>query len=235
MKSTPITPQQRLLLGGLLGIMAVWVYSLYVLAPLIRQTVTVKQALATTRQQVSLAQLMIANEPNLREQHRRLTESVANLRLLLTTEEEIPSLIKLLSDLASQANVKIQTISPLREEGEHPFQDSPAVAIDPMAMAAAAMTPVAGQIPGQPGVPQPPSLYREVPIQIEAVAGYHQLGVFLELMETAEKPLLLTSLHIAQDEKELKRHPIELTLHTYVAAPEPLAPQPLTSNAAPPS
>lgn len=58
----------------------------------------------------------------------------------------------------------------------------------------------------------PPTLYRHVPIQLDALAGYHQLGVFLSRVETEGPPMQLQSLRIAANPKLLRRHDVKMLL-----------------------
>ncbi|MBI2495177.1 MAG: hypothetical protein HYW10_01195 [Candidatus Omnitrophica bacterium] len=67
--------------------------------------------------------------------------------------------------------------------------------------------------PTQPG----PGAYEEALIQVEALAGYHQLGAFLGAVESGDKPVRVSSLHMVGNPKEPKRHHIKLLLRAYFA------------------
>ena len=121
---------------------------------------------------------------------------------MLPAEEELPVIIERLSDLASQSGVKIQLVMPQR-----PLQGG-----------------AGGAVP-QPSAPSSPALYKEIPIEIDALAGFHQLGTFLSRIELGEQAMQLRSLRISQNAKTSRRHLVKMTLVAYVipSAPKPTA------------
>lgn len=187
--------QRTLLAGGGLALLVLWVYGAYILGPLMRNASRLGQQIQQARDRLSALEAATANEDALRKQHEQLTQTVTSLRSLLPAEEELPSLIETLSDLASQTQVKIQTIFPQR--------------------------PVGGQEPGAGATALTPVVYKEIPIQIDALAGYHQLGAFLALVESGSKPVRIASLRIAANPREPKRHNVKLLLRSYFATSVP--------------
>jgi len=194
--------EQRLLVfvGGL-AILTAWVYAVYIIGPLRRETSQLGRQIREAREQLRILEVAVSSEAALEEKSRRLRESVRTLRGSLTPEAELPSVIELLTELASQTQVKVQTIFPQR----------PAEPMEPTA-------PDAGQ--GSLPTSLPAVYYKEVPIQIDALAGYHQLGTFLNLVETADKPMRLLSLRISANPKEPRWHRVKLLVQSYVAVPE---------------
>ena len=58
--------------------------------------------------------------------------------------------------------------------------------------------------------------YTEFPILIEARAGYHQLGAFVNKLETMDRFIKITDIDIAGMEKDPRRHDIKMRIVTYV-------------------
>ena len=186
--------QRTILAVGLLVVVTVWLYSAYIIRPLMREAGELAQQVRSAREQLKSLESATANEAALREQHRQLQGTVASLRSLLPAEEELPRVIGLLSDLASQAQVKIQSILPQRPIGSQESARGPT------------------------GTTAKPVMTREVLIQIDALAGYHQLGTFLSLVESSDRPLQVSSLRISGDPREPKRLHVKLLIQSYFAA-----------------
>lgn len=194
--------QRVLVFVGGLAILTAWVYAVYIIGPLRRETSELGRQIREAREQLRILEVALSSEAGLEEKSRRLRESVQALRGSLTPEAELPSVIELLTELASQTQVKVQAIVPQR----------PAEPMEPTA-------PDAGQ--GSSSTSLPTVYYREIPIHIDALAGYHQLGTFLNLVETADKPMQLLSLRISANPKEPRWHRVKLLVQSYVAAREP--------------
>lgn len=174
--------------GGLLGL---WVYVAYLLLPLWAQAKRLGLEVAQAQERLRVLETMTRNEALVRKQHEELSQTVASLRKLLPSENELPVLIGLMSDLAVKAGLKLQTVFPAR----------PVAGFEEQAMA-----------PGGRVV------YREIPIEIDALGGYHQLGAFLSLVEGSEKLMRLNSLRIARNAPDPRRHNLKLVIHGYFAA-----------------
>ena len=197
MKRLPARDQRTIFLIGALGLGILYAYARYIVGPLGREATELGQKIRSARERLQALEAATANEATLREQYSQVEQTVKSLRTLLPAEEELAAVIGLLSDLANQAQVKIQTIFPQRSV-ETP--EALAAAIKPGSSAA-----------------RPPVVYREIPIQIDALAGYHQLGEFLGLVEGGKNPMRVSSLRISANPKESKRHHIKLVLVAYFA------------------
>ena len=202
MKGRLSAREQRLLL--LIVVVAVgilWTYAALLIGPLAREAARIDQQVRSARDDLRILEVVTVNEAALREQHRQVQETVASLRKLLPAPEELPQVIELLSDLASRSQVKIQTIFPQR----------------------------APDAPGQSPVPPEqakamPAVSKEVLIQVDALAGFHQLGAFLSLVETGDKPMQVSSLQMVRDPKEPRRLQVKLVFQAYFAStPEAVA------------
>ena len=185
--------RKNILLLGALAVVALSAYFAGVVGPLQRSAVSLTAQVREARERVKALELATANEEVLREQHRQLNDTVASLRRLLPPEDAVPNVIELLSNLASQSTVKIQTIIPLRQPGgPEPPETRPG------------------------GAAARPVVFRQVPIEVDAIAGFHQLGAFLSAVESGERPLRVSSLRISGNPKEPKRHHIKLVVWLYV-------------------
>jgi len=190
MKLSP-REQRVILMVTMLGGVILWVYVRYILAPLTREAADVDRQTQAARQQLKALQVTTANETMLQEQSRQLDQSVITLRRLLPSEQELSSVIERLSGFASAAGVRIVTISPRPTEDQRPNEAK------------------------QPADASP--YYKAIPIHIDAEAGYHQLGDFLNLMESERAPLRVFSLKISGNANEVRRHRIKLVIRAYFA------------------
>src|SRR3989338_3825530 len=143
--------QRIMLLGSVFTLLGVWVYGTYLVGPLLREGGRLGQEVRSLREHLKQLQEAAAGEAGLREQQQRLSQVVESLRGQLPAEAEIPAVIEHLSSLASQTGVKIQTIFPQRQtespkgEGARRQEDRAA---------------------------SPLVVYKDIPIQIDALAGY---------------------------------------------------------------
>ena len=64
----------------------------------------------------------------------------------------------------------------------------------------------------QPG----PSGYLEVPLEISALAGYHQIVRFLDILERSENPLRVQGLTIKSSQQDMWNHTTAITLRAYL-------------------
>ncbi len=187
--TTPMSraDRQRMVLISLLASLAVWVYYGYVLKPLVRAVAEVSQAGRMARGQLREIEQAFTQEPELHQQHRQLEQEVAHLREVIPTEEELPTVIERLTELGGQTGVKLQLIAPQRPLVSTNTKES------------------------STGL-----LYTEIPIQLDALGGFHQFGAFLSLVEQGEHPMQLRSLRISENPKLLRRHVVKMILVAYV-------------------
>ena len=177
--------------GGL-AVVGLYVYGTSAIGPMLRAASQLGQELSAKRQQLAAIERTIAQEASLRSEQERLTASLEELRRSLPLEQELPSAIEMLGSLATQTGVKIQTMFPQRSLDE----------VDDSGKA------------GKPGS----ALYKTIPIQIDAAAGFHQLGAFLGKVEASTQAIELKSLRISSNPKDPRRHEIKLILKVYFAA-----------------
>ena len=189
---------RTVLIGGMLGIVVLYVYAAMILTPLWREASSTARRVSDAQAQLAALRQATTNDTTLREQHRSLQEAVIALRGQLPSEEELPAVIEFLSGLASQTQVKIQTIFPQR----------PVNALDDRLLAGSGKA--AAEL----------MVYKEIPIQIDAQASYHQLGTFLALVEASDKPMQVATLRISGNPKEPRWHNVSLSIVTYFAVRE---------------
>jgi len=65
-------------------------------------------------------------------------------------------------------------------------------------------------------MPKTKEVYQEIPILISAKSGYHQLGVFINKLENADRFMELSDIKIKFNKATPKVHDIELVVSTYV-------------------
>lgn len=63
-------------------------------------------------------------------------------------------------------------------------------------------------------------MYEERPYKIMAKSGYHELGRFIQRLETGRKFIAVKDIKIAADEKDIARHNVELVASAYVLVKE---------------
>ncbi|NQT06523.1 MAG: type 4a pilus biogenesis protein PilO [Candidatus Omnitrophica bacterium] len=59
-------------------------------------------------------------------------------------------------------------------------------------------------------------VYQEIPIEIVAQCGYHELGQFLQRLETGDRFIMVKDMDINANPENIKRHNIKLILSTYI-------------------
>lgn len=190
--------QRTVLLVGVLALGILWLYTASIITPLMREASTLGQQVRSAREELRAMERATANEVMLRQQHRNVERAVLSLRELLPSDEELPTSIEFLSELARQSNLKIQAIFPQRREDSEPAPSTPAADV---------------------------SAYTEVPIQIDALAGYHQLGSFISLIESSQRPMRLSSLRVSSNPKEPRWHLVKLVIDVYFATTETTIPE----------
>lgn len=192
--------QRAILLIGILGVLVFWFYGGYAMG-LAKDLSSLKEGVATAEHKVLILENSTAKETALRRQLAQLQQVVERLQKTLPVEDDLPVVIEFLSSLASQTNVRVQTIFPQRM-----------------------LTPdnVVEDIKKRRGLSDNEEVgevyYKEVPIQIDVLAGYHQIGMFLSMMENSGRPLRLVSLRISGNPRELKRHIAQVVIQSYFKA-----------------
>lgn len=194
-----MSAQEQKALVALVISTGVVLYVFFMLTGGLRKQVSqLNDQVKSAKDQLRVLELTTANETGLRKQQEDLEKLVKDLRDSLPAEDQEDQVIKLLSDLAGQSQVKIQTIFPHRAARE-------VKEIKPEKDAKGKPIPVEAQV------------YKKVLIQIDALSGFHQLGRFISLVETGDRPMQVHTLRISADPKEPKRHHVKLLIESYFA------------------
>ncbi len=199
MKKLTLSKRERkvIVLVGTLTLVIGYVYVALILGPLGREMASLGQRVRDARQQVRALEAVVVNEPALRAQYAQWDEKVTVLRSLLPPRDEESVVLERLSNLARQTQVKIQAIFPQRSKDEQAGSTKPAATSQESSSTVE------------------PAVYEDVLIQIDASAGYHQLGTFLSLVESEGRPMRVSSLRIVANPKEFKRHNVKLLIRAY--------------------
>ena len=59
------------------------------------------------------------------------------------------------------------------------------------------------------------NIYQEVPIAVTAQSSYHDLGIFIDKLETDERHMRVSNIKIRAGKTNPKRHDIEFTVYAY--------------------
>ena len=59
--------------------------------------------------------------------------------------------------------------------------------------------------------------YSEMPIQIKAIGGYHQLGTFITKLEQEKRVIVIDDVQIRYNKNNPRLHDIEMMVKTYVS------------------
>jgi type IV pilus assembly protein PilO len=180
--------QQVIVLVALAALVGVGVCYAVVVGPLLRSLRQQRESLRTARASLQQIEQAIAREPQWRTQLDALTFDMKALHEAMPAEEALPAVIERLSEMATRAGLKIQTIFPQRTTEGRESKDAPTA-----------------------------DLYKEVPIQIDALSGYHQLGMFLSSVERHAQPMRLKNLRITSNNKDGKRHNVKMVVVAYFA------------------
>ena len=199
-KASTSKRDQQLILGATVVVAGVvlWIYYGYLFQPLLRKVSALSQEAKAAKATLQHLEQLVMQEPRLRQQEGQLREEVLSLRTVLPSEDFLPTVIERLSDMATQSGLKIQTIFPqraLETVGASTASKSPASATSPL-----------------------PKLYEEIPIRIDALSGFHQLGAFLSRVEASAQPMEVQTLRVRSDPKEMRRHLVQLTITVYFSA-----------------
>lgn len=183
--------KQKIFLAGLLVVGIIAVYFKFLLNPKIHSLILYSGEVRQMLQKVNEAENEIAVIPKNKQKIADLKEKISFNEKNMPTKKEIPALLGELSSFAQSANVKILAIQPYEKSDEEL------------------------EISEKKKEP-----YFEVPIRIEARAAYHNLGVFINKLETADRFMKITDLRIESNIETPALQSIRLFISTYVLPEE---------------
>lgn len=68
----------------------------------------------------------------------------------------------------------------------------------------------------KPSHPAQEAVFHEIPMEISAKGGYHQIGQFINKLETSDRFIEVKDIEIKQDNTTPRRHSLKLLVSTYI-------------------
>lgn len=182
----PKEKQKLYILFGIFAIAALLVYYSLLLRPQFLSFIVRNREFRAINARVRGAEALIASEQGMKMQHENLLEQSKAVEKRLPAQDEISSLLGGFSSIAESSGVKILKIKPLE-------------VLDDISQAGAGV-----------------QLYSEFPILIEARAGYHQCGIFINKLENMERFIKIEDIDISGRPTDPRHHDIRLRAVTYI-------------------
>ena len=179
--------KEMLILAGAFFALFIVVYFYIFYRPAIVDLKKVMPEISFLSRQLNDAVQDIENRPLLEKKEKTLRAKIEFYEKHLPTEREIPKLLENLSDLATQSNVKILSITPV-------------------------------MIPAEESETQP--IYKEIPINVEAKCGFHQMGELFQKLEHGDRFMKISGITINADTSDIFRHRLRFGIRTYTLAKE---------------
>ena len=184
---TNINEKQKIyILIAIFGFAGLALYYNLLLKPQFSSFIAKNREFNIVKKRVKNGEALIANEAGINRQHIAFEKQAEYLEKRLPSHDQISSILEDFSNVAESSGVKILRIKPLEEPTSFSKQK---------------------------GVN---NSYIEFPILIEARAGYHQLGTFVNKLETMDRFIKITDIDIAGLDKDLRHHDIKMRIITYV-------------------
>ena len=181
---------QVLLLTVLISLIVAILYIYLVFIPQFVRVFALSGNIEKMRLELKSARYTVADTDKLKNILKENSEKIESSEKKLPAEQEIPTLLEDLSNMARDSRIKILSIVP-------------------------AMSYFDGDKSGNKS-----QIYREIPILITARSGYHQLGHFLNGLENADRFMKVVDIGIKADKASPKEHDVELMVCTYILLPQ---------------
>ncbi|MDP2920795.1 MAG: type 4a pilus biogenesis protein PilO [Candidatus Omnitrophota bacterium] len=182
-----ISEKQKIyILAGIFVIAGLALYYSLLLKPQFSTFAARNREFKIVKTRVKAEDALIANESGIKRQQENFKQQADYLKKRLPSQDQISSLLEDFSNVAEESGVKILKIKPIEE----------ALPLSKQKVAS--------------------SSYSEFPILIEARAGYHQLGIFVNKLETMDRFIRITEVDVAGSEKDPRHHDIKIRMITYV-------------------
>ena len=177
--------QKLILLLSIFCIAALVVYYNLLLKPQFLSFIVYNRECISAKRSIKAARTLIANEDRIRRDYDNLKKQVDILDGNFANQDDISSLLQDFSRIAESSGVKILKIKPL-DVIDNISEDGTT-----------------------------PRFYSEFPILIEAIAGYHQCGEFVNKLESMDRFIKIDDLDIKARPKDARHH-IKLKVSTYI-------------------
>ncbi len=184
--------QKMYVLAGIMGITFLYVYVVYLIQPMKVKSGQLKQQLVQAETKLRTIQLFAGKLAALESEHAALIRDVEQWSSRLASLSEVPKVIEELSGFASQTGIRIQAILP---------QSPQDMSIDE-------------KIEGVAKVGKK-AVYQRVPIQIDALGGFHEVSQFIEKIEIGGRPMSVVSIRVTGLEQDTKNHRAQLLIESY--------------------
>lgn len=178
--------QKIYILIGIFAAMALVLYYSFLLKPQLSGFISANREYAALKTKVKNEEALIANEPAIRRQYAIAKEQAAYLEKRLPSQDKISSLLEQFSSIAESSGVKILKLKPIEDSNITPKPQGTSI------------------------------IYYEYPIVIDAKAGYHQLGDFINKLENMDRFIRAMDVDIKGNDKDPRHHDIRLKIVTYV-------------------
>jgi len=162
-------------------------YFFLFLNPITSKLVDLSRKLSKLQSDLAIADLAIGSMPKLEKEVGELKNRTISYSNRLPKEEEFPALLESLSTMAQNTDVKITKIVPIKDTEAAPVEKA-----------------------------SPPGIYQEKGILINAQCGYHQLGMFISELESAERFMEIFDITIESVKMMPRRHNVQLIVKTFV-------------------
>ena len=181
---------QVLLLIALISLIIAILYIYFVFIPQFTGVFAMSDNIGKMKLEMKSARVVIADMDKLKNNLKKNNEKVESYEKNLPAEQEIPTLLEDLSNMAKDSKIKIVGIMPV-------------------------MSALNDDKSGNKG-----RIYREIPILITAKSGYPQLVRFLNSLENAGRFMKVADIGIKADKANHKEHDVELMVCTYILLPQ---------------
>lgn len=178
--------QKILILAGIFGIVAIILYYNLLLKPQFLKFIVINREYKVVRARIRSAEDLILNKDRIKTQHDNFVKEVGLVEGRLSGHDKISGLLGDFSGVAESSGVKILKIKPLE------------------------VLPSGGDTAEAVG------FYSEFPILIEASAGYHQCGTFINKLESMDRFIRIDDIDIKVRPGDPRHHDIKLRVATYV-------------------
>jgi Tfp pilus assembly protein PilO len=178
--------QKIYILIAIFGIAGFIFYYSILLKPQFSAFIARNKEFRIVKERVKNGEALIANETVVRRQHDNFKKQAGYLEKRLPGQDQISSLLEDFSNIAESSGVKILRIKPLEDPA-----------------------PISKQKSAN-------NSYTEFPILIEARAGYHQLGTFVNKIETMDRFIRITDIDVTGTDRDPRHHDIKMRIITYV-------------------
>ncbi|MBI5144103.1 MAG: type 4a pilus biogenesis protein PilO [Candidatus Omnitrophica bacterium] len=162
-------------------------YFNFLFRPQITRLTGVLSGMGTVSRDLRIAQADISKIDQFRANIEAYREKVEYYEKRLPAEQEMPSILADLSNMAKGSNIKILSITPI---------------------------PVSASLKDADRTKK--RIYQERPILINAKSGYHELGQFLSNLENADRFMKVVDIDVKTNKVTPKKHDVELVVSTFI-------------------